>query len=156
MATKMTIPGIGAALLLGLGCVKKSFTPAGELPPINASGTYYARETLYSSTCPGFAARKERFIVEVEQRHNARMLRLMVSGIPYDASINADGQFSTTALTVPRGQLTTTTGIGGRFTRTGFTSRVTIKTVEQIMAARPGEPTSRMCEYQLRWEAEKQ
>jgi hypothetical protein len=156
MTTKMTIPGIGAALLLGVGCAKKSFTPAGALPPINASGTYYARETLYSSTCPGFAVRNERFLVQVEQPPNARTLRLMVSGLPYDATINADGEFSTTSLIVPRGQLTTTTGIGGRFTRTGFTSRVSIKTVERIMAARPGEPTSRSCEYQLRWEAEKQ
>jgi hypothetical protein len=156
MKTKMTIPGIGAALLLGLGCAKTSFEPAGALPPLNASGTYYARETLYSSTCPGIAARKERFLVEVEQPPNARTLRIMVSGLPYEARMSAEGEFTTTALIVPRGRLTTTTGIGGRFTRTGFTSRVSIKTVEAIMAARPGEPTSRICEYQLRWEAEKQ
>ena len=156
MTTKMTIPGIGAAVLLTVGCAKKSFTPAGELPPLNASGTYYARETLYSSTCPGFAVRKERFLVEVEQPANARTLRLVVSGIPYDASISADGEFTTTALIVPRGQLSTTTSLGGRFTRTGFTSRVSVKTVQPVMAARPGEPTSRSCEYQLRWEAEKQ
>jgi hypothetical protein len=156
MTTKMTIPGIGAALLLGLGCAKKSFEPAGSVPALNASGTYYARETLYSSTCPGIAARKERFVVEVQQPPNARTLKIIVSGLPYEARISAEGEFSTTALTVPRGRLTTTTGIGGRFTRTGFTSRVAIKTVETITAARPGEPTSRICDYQLRWEAEKQ
>ena len=157
MKTKMTIPGIVAALLLGLGCAKKSFQPAGALPPLNASGTYYARETLYSGTCPSMAARKERFLVQVEQPPNARTLRITVNGHPYEARISAEGEFSTTALVVPSGQMTTmTTSIGGRFTRTGFTSRVAIKTVERITAARPGEPTTRACEYQLRWEAEKQ
>jgi hypothetical protein len=156
MATKMTIPGIGAALLLGMACAKK-YQPAGAAPPLNASGTYYARESLYSSTCGPMAARKEKFLVEVYQPPNARTLRLTAAGLSYDATIDADGYFSTTSLVVPRGQdVSSTTGLGGRFTATGFTSRVSIKTVERLVATRPGEPTTRTCDAQLRWEAEKQ
>lgn len=156
MATKMTIPGIGAALMLGMACAKK-YQPAGAAPPLNASGTYYAQESLYSSTCGPMAARKEKFLVEVYQPPNARTVRLTVAGVSYDATIDADGYFSTTSLVVPSGRTTTsTTGLGGRFTASGFTSRVSIKTVEPLRAARAGEPTARTCEYQMRWEAEKQ
>ena len=157
MKSAAVFHGTFAVLLLGAGCAKKSFQPAGALPPLNASGTYYARETLYSGTCPSMVARKERFLVQVEQPPNARTLRITVNGLPYEARMGAEGEFSTTALVVPSGQITTmTTSIGGRFTRTGFTSRVVIKTVERVTTARPGEPTTRACEYQLRWEAEKQ
>ena len=156
MATKMTIPGIGAALMLGMACAKK-YQPAGAAPPLNASGTYSARESVYSSTCGPRLARKETFLVEVYQPPNARTVRLTVAGLSYDATIDADGYFSTTSLVVPSGQVTSsTTGLGGRFTATGFTSRVSIKTVEPVRAARAGEPTTVACEYQLRWEAEKQ
>ena len=82
-------------------------------------------------------------------------MKLTVDGLPWDARIQPDGNFTTAAQTIARGRITTTTTITGRFTDAGFAARVNIKTSEPATQVRPGEPSTRTCEYQLRWSAEK-
>ena len=150
----MTTTRFLSCALLCLACAKP-YTPAGASPPIDASGTYTARESLYSSTCPGMNAREGAIRVEVQHPSGTSMLKMTVNGQPWDAQVRPDGNFSTAALTIPRGSITTTTSITGRFVDTGFSARVSIRTVERITPVRPGDPTSKTCDYQLRWAAEK-
>jgi hypothetical protein len=81
---------------------------------------------------------------------------MTVDGLPFDAQIRPDGNFTSPAQTIPRGRITTTTrAVGGRFTDVGFSARITIRSVEPITASRPGAPTTQVCDYQLLWQGEK-
>lgn len=81
-------------------------------------------------------------------------MKLTVDGLPWDARIQPDGNFTTVAQTIASGRLTTTTSIAGRFTEAGFAARVS-KAIGPASAVRAGQPSSSICEYQLRWSAEK-
>jgi hypothetical protein len=91
----------------------------------------------------------------VQHPAGALTLKLTVDGLPWDARIQPDGNFTTATQTIARGRITTTTSITGRFTEAGFAARVNIKAVEPATQVRPGEPNSRTCDYKLRWQAEK-
>jgi hypothetical protein len=143
------------ATVLAVACLNRPYQPAGGSPALNVNGTYSARESLYSSNCPGMAARQQAVRVDVHHNAGALTLKLTLEGQSFDAQIRPDGNFTTAPQTIPRGGSTTTTTIAGRFLDTGFAARITIRTTERIAAARPGDPTSRTCDYQLRWQAEK-
>ena len=142
------------AVMLGLACAKP-YRPAGEPAPRNVSGVYSARESLYSSTCPGMSARQDAFRIEVQHAAGGLTLKFTLDGQPFDAQIRPDGNFTTAAQTIRRGAVSTTTTIAGRFTETGFSARITMRRTEPVAPARPGDATSRICDYQLRWQAEK-
>lgn len=156
MTTKMTISALAAVSLIG-ACYKRPYYPAGGPGPADFSGTYYAKESLYFGSCLGLTPRKEKFTVEVDHHPaGALTLKMTAFGMPWDARVQRDGNFTTAAVTIQGAEMTTTTTISGRFGEAGFTARVIVNTIEPIRTARPPEPTTRACNYQFRWEAEKQ
>ena len=144
-----------ALLLAGAGCLKKPYRPAGAPSPLDASGIYAVTESVYSGTCPAMSARKDPFRVEVQHPAGALTMKMTVDGLPFDAQVRRDGNFTSVIQMTPGGRYASTTNVAGRFTDAGFSARVTIRTVMPVTRARPGDPSTTTCDYQLLWAAKK-
>ena len=151
----MTIRRIRVALLLCAGCVKQPYYPAGGPGPLHVAGIYAMEETLYSSDCPGVAAKKGLTRVEVQHTAGATTLKMTVEAQSFDAHIRQDGSFDTKPFDLIRGPVTFTTSMNGRFTDSSFFARLNVSSTEPVSAARPGMPNSRVCHYQFRWAGSK-
>jgi hypothetical protein len=64
--------------------------------------------------------------------------------------IRQDGSFDTKPLTIPRGSVTYTTSLTGRFSDSGFFARLNVSSLEPVRLARPGPSETRVCSYQFR------
>ena len=149
----MTILPIAVVVLLAAGCMKRSYQPIGEGPPLNVSGIYESEETLQSTTCGPVATRKQKVRVEVQQPPAGGTIKLVYDARPYDARLLPNGNFTATPLAVTTSGVTYTTAITGRFTDTGFHARVAVRVDDGPRARGDSRPPG--CNYELRWAATK-
>lgn len=117
---------LSVLLLVAAGAACSSNGGPADPDPelISVGGSYQTVVTLVGSTCPGQTVQQH--ATGVNHQPGTTTLRLLHAGSTYTGTLDADGSFSTTAVTQVFDGISFQISITGQFTETAMDALVTV------------------------------